>query len=371
MTHLRQSKPHFEVLDGLRGVAAIWVVLFHILEVHSGGDHVKQWLNHGYLGVDFFFMLSGFVVAYSYDDRWRAMGLGGFFRRRLIRLQPMIIIGSILGAVLFYFQHSPGLGWAGIPDVPVWKLLLVMLIGCALIPVGKSLDIRGWNEMYPLNGPAWTLFLEYIANIAYALVLRRFNTLVLWAAVVLAAGVTTHYALTNPNGDLIGGWSVTDPVHLRIGLTRLAFPFLAGMLLARLGWSIRTRSPFWLAGVVLVAALSVPHLGGDNHFNNRVYECLCLMVVFPCIILLGAGGNTDERQTSGICKWMGDISYPIYITHYPVVFLYYAFVVNQQKSLGESWPQALAALLTALALAWACMKWYDLPLRAYLRKRFL
>ncbi len=82
------SKAHYPILDGLRGVAAIMVVAFHILETFSGGDHVKQIINHGYLAVDFFFVLSGFVIGYAYDDRWNNMTLGGFFKRRLIRLHP-------------------------------------------------------------------------------------------------------------------------------------------------------------------------------------------------------------------------------------------------------------------------------------------
>src|SRR6266404_2717599 len=93
------SKRHYKILDGLRGVAAIIVVLFHILEIFSGGIHTRQIINHGYLAVDFFFVLSGFVVGHAYDDRWGRMGLRGFFARRLIRLHPMVIMGSIIGAL--------------------------------------------------------------------------------------------------------------------------------------------------------------------------------------------------------------------------------------------------------------------------------
>ena len=69
------SKPHYEILDGLRGVAAVMVVAFHLLEAHSGGNHLAQIINHGYLAVDFFFMLSGFVIGYAYDDRWDRMSI--------------------------------------------------------------------------------------------------------------------------------------------------------------------------------------------------------------------------------------------------------------------------------------------------------
>src|SRR5437763_7921827 len=92
----KDSKRHYKTLDGLRGVAAVTVVIFHIFETFSGGDHTRQIINHGYLAVDFFFVLSGFVIGYAYDDRWGKMSLGGFFKRRLIRLHPMIIIGMLI-----------------------------------------------------------------------------------------------------------------------------------------------------------------------------------------------------------------------------------------------------------------------------------
>ena len=83
------------------------VVAFHLLEAHSGGNHLAQIINHGYLAVDFFFMLSGFVIGYAYDDRWNRMSIGTFFKRRVIRLHPMVIMGSIIGALFFFLQKSP------------------------------------------------------------------------------------------------------------------------------------------------------------------------------------------------------------------------------------------------------------------------
>lgn len=371
MTEINSSKPHYEILDGLRGVAALVVVLFHVLEVYSGGNHANQLINHGYLAVDFFFLLSGFVIGYAYDDRWGKMTLKDFFKRRLIRLQPMIIVGSVIGALLFYFQDSPGLGWGGIHDVPVWKMLLVMLIGFTLIPVGKGLDIRGWNEMHPLNGPAWSLFFEYIANIVYALVLRRVTKLVLSLLVAIAAGITIYYALTNPNGDIIGGWSIDDPTQLKIGFIRLAFPFLAGLLLSRIGKLHYTKNAFLSASLLLVVFMSVPHLGGDDNIWNRLYECFCLILLFPFIIWLGAGGKVQGKKASKVCKFLGDISYPIYITHFPLVYVYMAWITNNNLTLEQTWPYGLLVVVAAIALAYVTMRFYDLPVREWLRKKFL
>jgi len=133
------------------------VIVFHVFETFTGGNRFVQILNHGYLAVDFFFLLSGFVVAYAYDDRWNQFSQWDFYKRRLVRLQPMVVMGSIIGAALFYF----GAGSVVFPPIaatPVWKLIIVMIIGATLIPVPLSMDIRGWTEMHPLNGPAWSLF---------------------------------------------------------------------------------------------------------------------------------------------------------------------------------------------------------------------
>lgn len=369
---IKSSKPHYEILDGLRGVAALLVVLFHVFEIHSHGDHSKQIINHGYLAVDFFFLLSGFVLGYAYDDRWGKMTLKDFFKRRIIRLQPMIIIGSIIGALLFYFQDSLALGWGGINEVPVWKMLLVMLIGFTLIPVGKGLDIRGWNEMHPLNGPAWSLFFEYIANIVYALILRRVSKVVLAILVVVAAGFTIHYALTNPNGDIIGGWSIDDSTQLKIGFIRLAFPFLAGLLLARIGKLRYTKNAFLSAALLLVVLLSVPRLGdADSLWLNGLYECFCLIIMFPFIIWLGAGGKVQGYKASKVCKFLGDISYPIYITHFPIAYVYMAWVTNNNLTLEQSWHYGLLVVIAAVATAYLAMRFYDLPIREWLRKKFL
>tara|TARA_R110002049_G_scaffold263086_9_gene439149 strand:- start:654 stop:1076 length:423 start_codon:yes stop_codon:yes gene_type:complete len=95
-----KSKPHFEILDGLRGVAAVVIVIFHFMEIVIT-DFSKNFISHGYLAVDFFFCLSGFVIAYAYDKRIAGMGLKTFIKRRLIRLQPLVIIGSVLGLLTF------------------------------------------------------------------------------------------------------------------------------------------------------------------------------------------------------------------------------------------------------------------------------
>jgi peptidoglycan/LPS O-acetylase OafA/YrhL len=363
-----QSKPRYEILDGLRGVAAVMVVAFHICEAHAANP-LSQVINHGYLAVDFFFLLSGFVVGYAYDDRWDRMGLRGFFVRRLIRLHPMVIMGSIVGALAFYFGQS-GM-FPLIAGTSVWKMLLVMLVGCTMVPLLPSMDIRGWQEMYPLNGPAWSLFFEYIANLLYALVVRHFSKKLLAMLVLLAAAAVIHLGLTSHEGDFAGGWSV-DGQNLHIGFTRLMFPFFGGLLLFRLGKILRVPHAFWVCSGLIVVVLTLPRFGGEAHYwINGLYESLCIILVFPLIVALGAGGTLGGKYSAGICDFLGRISYPIYITHYSLIYIYTAYVNQGKLSLTQTYPYALLTFFGSLALAYGCLRFYDEPSREWLKRRLI
>ena len=356
------SKPHYEILDGLRGVAAAMVVAFHLLEAHSGGNHLNQIINHGYLAVDFFFMLSGFVIGYAYDDRWNRMSTGTFFKRRLIRLQPMVIMGSIVGAALFWFQDAPC--YPAMEGVSAGAVLLVMLLGCTLLPLPLKWDVRGWMEMHPLNGPAWSLYYEYIGNILYALFIRKFSKTALTVLVAIAACFTVHRCLTAPAGDIVGGWALNWEQQY-VGLVRLMYPFFGGLLLSRLGWLIRTRkNAFGWCSLMIIAVLSAPRIGGeDGYWMNGLYEAFCIICIFPVIVSMGAGGRITGKRSAAVCKFLGDISYPVYITHYPLVYIYTAWAFNRQATLAEGLPYMLLTFVGAFALAYACLKCYDLPVR--------
>jgi len=364
------SKSHYEILDGLRGVAAIMVVLFHILEIFSGGIHAKQIINHGYLAVDFFFVLSGFVVGHAYDDRWNKMTIGGFFKRRLIRLHPMIVIGMIVGAICFYFSASPLL-FPTISQIPIWKLLLVMVIGFTLIPVPASLEIRGWGEMHPLNGPAWTLFFEYVGNLLYALVLRKLSTKILAILVFIAGCALIHLAVTSPNGDIIGGWSI-ELAQLRIGFTRFLYPFLVGLLLSRIFKPGLIKNSFIWCSLFIILILSFPRIGGNNNlWLNGLYDSLSIIILFPLIVCIAASGQVKGKNSQAFCKFLGNISYPIYIVHYPLIYIFSAWVVDNKISLSSAWPIGLVVLLGAITLAYASFKLYDLPVRKWLSQNFM
>lgn len=357
------TKRHYPILDGLRGVAALIVVTFHLFEPHAASRFV-QIVNHGYLAVDFFFVLSGFVIGYAYDDRWKTMSTGEFFKRRLIRLHPMIIVAMLIGAVMFYFQSSPA--FPHVDKTPLWLLLVVMVIGMTLIPVGTALDVRGWGEMHPLVGPAWSLFFEYVGNILYALFVRKFSKLVLSLCVFAAGCAMLHYCVTGPKGDLIGGWSV-DPAQLKIGFIRLLYPFFAGLLLSRIVKVGHVKHAFLLCSVIITVVLAWPRLGGEQHlWMNGLYESLVIIVVFPLIVWLGASGQVRSGLSQRICNFLGEISYPIYIIHYPFVYTYTAWVQNNRITVAQGWPVAIGTVVFCVLLAYLCLRFYDMPVRQWL-----
>jgi len=345
------------------------VVAFHLFEPFSDVNPVKQIINHGYLAVDFFFMLSGFVIAYAYDDRWTRMTQWEFYKRRLIRLQPMVVMGSLIGAALFYFQEGPACPL--IATTPVWQMLLVMLVGCTLLPLPISMDIRGWQEMHPLNGPAWSLFFEYIANILYALGLRKLSKAALSVFVCLAAILLLQVAVFGERGDLIGGWALNaDGLH--VGFARLLFPFFAGILLSRLGARIQLKGAFGIASLLLVVALSLPRFGGtEHHWKNGLYEALCVMFLFPVVVAIGAGEKRVEGLSIRVARFFGDLSFPLYITHYPLIYIYTEWVIRNKPTGVQGVLAALLVEVAAIAIAYASLKLYDEPIRRWLSGRFL
>ena len=376
------SKPRFEILDGLRGVAAVIVVAFHLFETYSDGPD-KQILNHGYLAVDFFFVLSGFVIGYAYDDRWGRMTTWDFFKRRLIRLQPMVILGTLIGAFWFYFGAAPG--FELVMQTPWWKLFLIMVLGCIMFPTPPSMDIRGWKEINSLNGAQWSLLWEYVANIIYALVVRRFNRGVLAAMVLLSALLTIDLAMNIDMTGLlqvreyarytvIGGFGLT-PDQIYIGICRLLYPFFGGLLLYRMDkWRINIRRGGMLwCSLAVVVTLVLPHIGGQtNAWANGVYCALVILFVYPAIVAAGAGSPLTGHRTTAVCKFLGMISYPLYITHYPMIYVQMNWAARHADApLGTHVWVAVSILIASIAIAYASVKVYDIPVRAWLSEKFL
>ena len=374
------SKPRYEILDGLRGVAAVLVVLFHLLETYSGGQ-AHQIINHGYLAVDFFFVLSGFVIGYAYDDRWDKMTTWGFFKRRLVRLQPMVIMGTIVGACFYFFGQGDGFPLIG--NVDGWKVLLAFVMGCLMIPCGAGMDIRGWGEMNSFNGPNWSLTWEYVGNILYALVFRRLPKIGLAVLAAAAAFCTLDLCLDwNVFGLLteghaghrytvIGGWSLTAE-QIYIGLTRLFYPFLIGLLISRVGKFIKVKNGFWWCSLILAVLFSIPCVGGEGNILNGVYNAICILVLMPLVVMMGAGSQIKGEKSTRVCNFLGEISYPLYITHYPLMYM--------QMNWAWSHPDApvyahvmvcVACFFLSIGIAYSCLRLYDIPVRKWLTEKWL
>lgn len=368
------TKPHYELLDGLRGVAALLVVFYHIFEGLSfaaGGTTITI-INHGYLAVDFFFILSGFVIGYAYDDRLgKSMSLGNFFKRRLIRLHPMIVMGALLGVVFYLLQGS--VRWDG-SHVSTSMIMLALLCALFFIPAapGAGYDIRGNGEMFPLNGPSWSLFFEYIGNILYALFIHRLGNKALTVLTLLSGLGLAWFALFDVAGyGMIGvGWTL-DGANFLGGLLRMLFPFTLGMLLSRHFKPVKVRGAFWICSAILLLLFCVPYITGKAFISlNGLFEVCCIFFVFPLLVWLAASGKTTDKHSARICKFSGDISYPLYAVHYPVMYLFYSWLIEQQcYTIAEAWPMALIVYAGSILLAYLCLKLYDEPVRKWLGKK--
>lgn len=373
-TAFADSKPHYALLDGLRGVAALLVVWYHIFEGYAfaGGTMITT-VNHGYLAVDFFFMLSGFVVSYAYDDRLgKSLTLKNFFKRRLIRLHPMVVMGAIVGLIAYCIQGC--VQWDG-TQVSVTNILISLLLGMLLIPVfpGAAHDVRGNGEMFPLNGPGWSLFFEYIGNILYALFIRRFsNKVLIFWTIFTGVGLGMFSIFDVAGYGSIGiGWTM-DAVNFFGGLFRMIFPFSMGMLLARNFRPLKIKGAFWICSLILAVLFHVPYIEGTSFHFNGLFEFITIAGIFPVVLLLSASGTTTDKITAKISKFLGEISFPLYMVHYPVMYLFYAWLIDKKLyTLGETWQVALLVIAGSVMLAYLCLKLYDEPVRKWLGKKFI
>ena len=400
------SKPRYEILDGLRGVAAMLVVAYHLFEIHYHGGP-DQPINHGYLAVDFFFALSGFVIGYAYDDRWDKMSTWAFFKRRLIRLHPMVIFGTLFGALMFYFGSCGE--FPLINETPWWMVVLVTLWCFTMIPLPHSMDIRGWAETNPLNGPAWSLQWEYLANILYALVFRRLSKVALGICVAIFAVMTIILCLdidvtgflterSYASYTVMGGWSTT-PDQLQVGLTRLLYPFFSGLLVSRLmnsgskmfngQWStpkgsragsenevamFNVKHGFWWCSLMITILFCMPWMGlgteGDSRWTNGLYEAFCIIICFPLIVAIGAGSSVKGGKSEAINRFLGDISYPLYITHFPLIYMLMSWTDSHKDApLGTHIFVSACVFILAILIAYGAYKLYDLPVREWLKKK--
>ncbi|WP_332804728.1 acyltransferase family protein [Sphingomonas sp. RT2P30] len=287
------ARHRFLAADALRGIAALIVLLYHL----EAAVHGPGWFARGYLAVDFFFMLSGFVMAHCYDGRWsRSFGTGRFLRARIRRLWPTMAGGILAGATLALASGAT-----------VGATLGLTLRAMAFVPLAGARD-----GLFPLDGVQWSLFFELIANLAHAVILHRLSDRRL--AIVTALFAASLFAIAYVAGDL----SVGDAGPAWIGgFFRVGFAYPAGMLLHRL-W--RRRAATAPTNPLLVLAALPVALIGCSASRWWATDPLLVVTVVPMIIWLALSANLPARLAMAATA-AGRVSYPLYALHRPLIGL--------------------------------------------------
>lgn len=332
------TKTHFLTLDAMRGIAALAVVIFHARSAFPG-----LWFP-GYLAVDLFFMLSGFVIAHAYDDRLRAgMTTMAFTRVRLIRLYPMFIVGALLGSLL------AALSWpnANGADLSAGHIALATALSLFFLPNPVTTSLF-------LTGPLWSLFYEMVANIAYA-ALHRFSRLIVLIAICAVCLLGLVITAVAKNQIDLGSLLREAPW----GILRVGYGFCAGVILYRLRHRMPSfrRLPTWAvpAATGLFLLLPIPRA------FDGAYGIVFIAVIAPALVIAGSQVEPGPRQAR-VYEWLGALSYPLYAIHRPVLRITFA-----GGALGV--PAPLIAVATIIGLMFVCpliVRYYDTPVRAWL-----
>ncbi|MFV0644556.1 MAG: acyltransferase family protein [Sphingomonadaceae bacterium] len=345
---------HYIFLDGLRGVAALAVLFLHWLEGHG-----YQLFGSSLLAVDFFFMLSGFVVTHAYQKRLRAEGRGTLFlRQRLIRLYPVIVLGLLLGVVRFSV-----LSWQETGTFLTQKIALELFAGLLMIPM----TLASAPDFFPLDNPLWSLHFEFIAYIAFWLFMFRSSSRTLAVIAVIAAAGCFLWARATFGADPVPFPSLDHVSGYINGLSRVAFSFTLGMLLyrgiERMG-TVALPHGRWLA-LLLILPLILP-----RSYVPPLAVMVLLGLIFPYIIFAGSRVQQHHGLTR-IEKFMGDVSYPLYALHVPLLWM----MSGTMKKLGPGFTEnpvwnGLFILPVTIAFSYAAFVLYDKPLRAWLGRRY-
>lgn len=345
------TRHRFLVLDAMRGLAAIAVAVYH---AHDLLGH--QLFPHGFLAVDFFFFLSGFIIQFAYGPALdRGMSLGTFMKLRLARLYPFYFLTLLPGIVVLLGPHLLYRSWN-----PYKQLLVEAAIaGLFLIPIKSTL-----LTAFPFNPAAWSLCQELIANVLHALGLRRRNlrTLVLLAIPLGIADIAVAYH----HSSFDYGWANLDPILL---IVRALFPYVAGMALHQ-WWSARPHRqiPALPCALALVALLWLPY---PQHLWFEL-DVAIVVLAFPLLILLAASATISSTSIfHRPAVWLGILSYPLYLIHRPLLLVFRETFHVPYFSHHTPRSIALTALFLGLSIALALLLelLYDRPVRKYLRHR--
>lgn len=326
------EKRRFQTLEGLRGIAAL--VIF---ASHSPNETIDTLLPVRYLGVDFFFVLSGFVLAHAYGVKLsdRSMSALEFMVRRYIRLWPLYLFGTAAGVLVALRD-----------DWSVPKILVSAVCAVLFLPVFSRRVSPDPHAVFPLNSPAWSLFFELVANLVYALVAPFLKRWLLIAILVLGAALLV--ALSFKHGELNGGVLISN---FEMGFARVIWSFFAGVSVHRLWlWRPAIRLSPIPCVVALVAMLAVP------------LELLWVFLGFPLLVYVAASAEPAKWQTPLFIN-LGVVSYGLYAIHLPVIYLVHGFI-----PIDSVWVTlALGIVLSLIVIG--LDRWLDRPARALLERR--
>jgi peptidoglycan/LPS O-acetylase OafA/YrhL len=336
---------HIASLDGLRGVAAIMVVLYHGRYWLPGGPLFQS----GYLAVDFFFCLSGFVISYAYDTRLQqGMTAWAFFRARLVRLYPMIAIGTALAALIFAYQNH-------IANVPPVQTLYAILLPFAVLP--NFFPGGPHTELFPVNGPLWSLFFEIAINMTYAILFCFLTTRII---AVLEIGLFLWLCIAAERHGLpfLGRYSDT----FIGGIPRTGFSFFAGVLIFRA--FAAEKLPKIPISVPVLATILVLFLTIDWAFIGALQvDIFCVAVLFPLVVIAACQQKLSRWQLK-CAVTLGAISYPIYATHEPILIMLQHVFWHTPADVGSA--NLAVSILFIVLINWLFLRFYDKPLRSYL-----
>jgi peptidoglycan/LPS O-acetylase OafA/YrhL len=348
------TKKHFVALDGLRGVAAIAVAIYH----GAGRFRANELLPEAYLAVDFFFILSGLVVAYAYEDRLKAGKTLDYLLRRAIRLYPMILIGAVLGAS-FYATYPDERGY-----VSLWLVAQLSALAILSLPLLQDNLFPASHGIAPLNIPSWSLFFELFVNALYGAVAKYLTTPRIVAVIILAFPFECAGVYLFRGADF--GFHISAFVW---GFPRVIFPFFVGVLINRLVSRDNSRGntllPSMLA-IALVLTFSTPITAHER--LRELEDLVAIAVVYPMIIVFAMRTHLQGWQNSIFIR-LGDLSFPIYLLHFPCL-LWLDKIARRSGIFPADHPYfwILMEITLSGALAIAVSHVYDVPLRAWLSK---
>ncbi|WP_277600615.1 acyltransferase family protein [Altericroceibacterium xinjiangense] len=351
----QRTSERFTGLDLLRGLAAMAILIYHF-PWHAGGT---QPLPRAYLAVDVFFVLSGFVIAHSYQPRLNTgMTFRAFCLARAIRLYPLYAAATLLAAA--YFLSPIVQGKEGGGTLTEWIGSVATAIAFLPTPQEWSLDPA---SPFALNLAAWSLFWELVINVLFALVALRLGTRLFPAFLLLGAAGLVWYAQQAGSGSV--GWEWTT---FWGGGARALFGFFAGWALHRSRESRPApRLPGWMLGAVLVASF----LPGARAVPWQ-YDVICQMALYPAIVWLGAEAVSGPGVRAG-GNFLAYVSYPVYVLHIPLMTVLIILLDKATgQPIGEFPIPHLALYLTFVIItSWIAARWLDEPARKWLRRLFL